>query len=153
MTVLAAEATSATNPSPPLRLVLRPAPRAPQLARRTLRAACGAAGLSPHLVDDAAQVVGELVTQSIRQAHSLVEVVVEIGPEGVTVRVADTARTQPLGPHAPRGVVRSWNVVRRLSAASGCRCDVRGREMWAQLRPWGRRAGMNRRPESDARPI
>lgn len=149
MTVAADGTTSAADGTrsggSPVRLVLRPGVRAPQVARRTLRAAC--VDLSPRLVDDAALIVGELVTQSIRQARSLVEVVVETGPEGVTIRVADKARTQPLSPHAPRDVVRSWNVVRRLSAASGCRCHVAGREMWAQLRPRPRRAGVNRRAE------
>lgn len=113
---------------------LRPRAHAPRTARRLVRHVCAETGLPPRLVDDATFVAGELVTQSLRQTRSPVQIQVILDAGEVTLRVHGpfTAESTP----SPIGVgaLRCWEIVKRLSTSYGYRSDSRGRELWAQLR-------------------
>jgi len=81
--------------------------------------------------DDAAQIVGELVTSSVRQSRSSVDVLVVCSVSGVTMRVHDASTNPPrMGEY---GSARGWDVVRRLSTTWGYCNRENGREFWASL--------------------
>jgi anti-sigma regulatory factor (Ser/Thr protein kinase) len=74
---------------------LPPRSSAPRVARKLVRDLCTGSGLPDNLVDDAALVIGELVTTSVRQAHMAVQVVVVVAADEVTVRVYDKGTMPP----------------------------------------------------------
>ena len=119
---------------------LRPRASAPRIVRHVVYTLCDEAGLPHRFGDDAALVAGELVTASIRQARSDIDVTVEAGPLQVRVGVRDTSDALPMLGFDPRpGPVRSADLVERLSSSWGyCRSDD-GRETWALLRLRDRR--------------
>jgi hypothetical protein len=113
---------------------LRPRASAPRLARRLVHEVCGQVGVPDRVSDDAAQIVGELVTSSIRQARTQVDVLVLCSDAEVTLRVQDTSTQAPLmGEHGQHGAARGWDVVRRLSTTWGYCNRENGRELWASL--------------------
>lgn len=79
----------------PVQAHVRLAPRAsaPRIARKLLRDACAEAGLPRDLIDDAALIIGELVTTSVRQARKAVDVLVSVAGEDVTMRIRDDGTT------------------------------------------------------------
>ena len=91
------------------------------------------AGLPDGVVDDAALVLGELVTEGTRQSHGDIDVVVEVANPTITVRVRD-ARASRL-PGKVSGPARNSGTVRRLAASWGCARHVSGWEVWAVIRP------------------
>lgn len=122
-------------PAQPANVGVRLAPRpvAPRIARKLVRNVCAQAGLTDRVADNAALVAGELVTISVHQTRSVLDVFVTIDAGGVTVCVRDAGAMAP--DDTVRGLTtrRSWALVRRLGRSSGHRATVRGREMWAWL--------------------
>ncbi|MDP9094911.1 MAG: ATP-binding protein [Actinomycetota bacterium] len=112
---------------------LRPRASAPRLARRLVHDLCGQVGVAERVSEDAAQIVDELVTSSIRQARTQVDVYVLCSEAEVTLRVQDTSTQAPLMGERGQNAARGWDVVRRLSTTWGyCNRD-NGRELWASL--------------------
>lgn len=117
------------------RVVLRPSVFAPRIARRMVYELGKTGQLPECLVDDAALVVGELVTDGIRQSRREIEVHVELDGDGMAVRVRN-AHAHTLRPdrEARIGGARASATVRRLADTWGCRRVDDGWEVWAILR-------------------
>jgi hypothetical protein len=114
---------------------LRPTSAAPRISRKLVRDMCDHSPLPAALVDDAALIVGELVTTSIKQAHTVVDVVISVGDGGVTVRVQDSAAELPMPSRCQQpSTARSLDIVQRLSSSWGHYCAESRREFWALLR-------------------
>ena len=113
---------------------LPPRSSAPRVARKLVRDLCTGSGLPDNLVDDAALVIGELVTTSVRQAHMAVQVVVVVAADEVTVRVYDKGTMPPAGLTDRPAAGRSWDTVRRLGTSWGYHGGAGGRAMWASFR-------------------
>jgi hypothetical protein len=115
-------------------LRLRPMSAAPRRARRLVREVCAGRGLPSWVVDDAALIVSELVTTSVRQSHAAVDVEVTVTAEELTVRVYDDSTVPPVGQGCEQDAQRSWAMVRRLGTSWGYHCGADGRQLWASLR-------------------
>lgn len=78
------------------KLELRPDPTSPGLARRFVRSVLADAGIDPLIIEDAALLATELVTNSVIHASTdiTLEVVVENG--AVQIGVTDGSRAQPV---------------------------------------------------------
>lgn len=114
---------------------LRSTKFAPRRARRCVYALGDQAGLPDGVVDDAALVLGELVTESTRQSHGDVDVVIEVANPTITVRVRDARTSSPRLPGQVNGPARNSGTVRRLAASWGCSRHASGWEVWAVIRP------------------
>ena len=116
-------------------LGLPPRSSAPRVARRLVHELGGQAGLPDRVTSDAALVLGELVNTRLRQTHYRVDVVIDLDPDQVTVRVKDhSAAPLQLG-HDPRtGPAHSTAVVERLASSWGYCSRENGHEVWALLR-------------------
>lgn len=108
---------------------------APRRARRFVYELGDPAGLPDGVVDDAALVLGELVTEGTRQSHGDIDVVVEVANPTITVRVRDARASSPRLPGHVNGPARNSGTVRRLAASWGCARHVSGWEVWAVIRP------------------
>src|SRR3954454_12502691 len=114
-------------------LTLEPRPDAPQVARRFVTAQLTAYG-ADDLVDVAALLTSELVTNAVVHAASAVEVDVVRATEGVTVKVRD-ADTGPLVMRAGGGTEldeggRGFLLVDRLAEAWGTEDRAGGKGVW-----------------------
>lgn len=114
-------------------VTLRPRGVSPRLARRLVRELASGSSLPTHVVDDAAFIVGELVTSSIREVHRTAVVTVELDDSYITVRVHDDGG-DPLVSARSGGAMRRWEVVRRLATSWGYARDGEQRELWATIR-------------------
>jgi anti-sigma regulatory factor (Ser/Thr protein kinase) len=91
--------------------------------------------LPDRVVEDAAFVLGELVTMSLDQVGSQTVVTVVLDDREITVRVHDAGTdAKPLRHDRTAGAVRRWDVVKRLAASWGYSRDGVQRELWATLR-------------------
>jgi hypothetical protein len=114
---------------------LRPTVFAPRLARKFVYEVGDPAELPEGLVDDAAFIVGELVSESIRQSRREVEVVIELASTEITVRVRDAHASAPLLKDiADEAPARSSAAIRQLAASWGCCPYLAGWEIWAVMR-------------------
>ena len=119
---------------------LPPRSSAPWMARRLVHQLGGQVGLPDRVTSDAALVLGELVTTRLQQTHRGVDVVIDLDPDQVTVRVKDHSAAPPLLGHDPRtGPAHSTAVVERLSSSWGYSSRENGHEVWALLRAPGPR--------------
>lgn len=114
---------------------LAPRASAPRFARKLVRDICTESGLPDSVADAAALVAGGLVTISVHQVRSPLDVVVLIAADEVTVQVSDVGTVSPDGTgtgtaSTPR---RCWAMVGRLGRSSGYRPTALGREMWASF--------------------
>jgi anti-sigma regulatory factor (Ser/Thr protein kinase) len=113
----------------------RPRSTAPRVARRMLRELARQSQLPARVVDDAAFVLGELVTMSLDQVGSRVAVLVVLDDHEITVRVRDGGTdARALRHDHTAGAIRRWDVVKRLAASWGYTRDGVHRELWATLR-------------------
>ena len=120
----------AESPTTGCRVRLDPTVLAPRTARRLTRQIC--AGLPIRTVDNAALVVGELVTSSVRQSRSPVDLDLRACETGVTISVFDAVT---LGPELhPASFGRCRRVLDAASSAWGCRRTATGRVLWAEIR-------------------
>ncbi|WP_149374649.1 ATP-binding protein [Mycolicibacterium sp. P9-64] len=108
---------------------------APRISRRLVYELCDSAGLPEVLVDDAAFVIGELVTESIRQSRRDVEVEGQLTGQQITVRVRNAkSSAPPIERQATNTPTRNSATVRHLAASWGCCRYQYGWEVWAVLR-------------------
>lgn len=115
---------------------LRPTVFAPRVARKIVHELGDRVKVSDRLVDDAALVVSELVTESIRKKARELEVDVELLPEQIIVRVRNAHAFAPLlGADDEKTPGRRSAVVRHLSSSWGCCRYQHGWEVWAVMRP------------------
>ncbi|TGD88113.1 hypothetical protein BayCH28_10080 [Mycolicibacterium sp. CH28] len=130
---------------------LRPHVFAPRIARKIVHELGDRVKASDRLVDDAALVVSELVTESIRKKARELEVDVELVPEQITVRVRNAHALAPLlGPDDEQTPSRSSAVVRHFSSSWGCRRYQHGWEVWAVMRPTTENSAQLRPRSSDS---
>jgi hypothetical protein len=116
-------------------VTLRPRAVAPRVARRLLRDLARGSRLPSRVVDDAAFVLGELVTMSLQQVGGRTVVTVQLDQREITVRVHDDASDGKALRHVhTAGATRQWDVVRRLAASWGYSRDELQRELWATVR-------------------
>jgi hypothetical protein len=113
---------------------LRPRASAPRLARRLVRDLARGSGLPDRVVDDAAFVLGELVTTSLRQVGGPTTVVIVLDATGITVRVHDDGSDETVREDHSTGAARRWDVVKRLASSWGYSGDGGRRELWATIR-------------------
>jgi len=99
-----------------------------------VREICSGCGLPAGLVEDAALVTGVLVTCSVRQAHTAIQLRVEVSAGAVLVRVEDLGNVlpPPSGDH-PASDGYSLDMVPRLAQRSGFVRTSTGRQGWALL--------------------
>jgi anti-sigma regulatory factor (Ser/Thr protein kinase) len=103
-------------------------------ARKIVRGTCADRGLPTGLVEDAALVAGVLVTHSVRQAHSRIRLLVEVGECAVLVRVEDESGVlPPAAEPAPGTGGYGLAIVGRLARGSGFVRTRTGRQGWALL--------------------
>lgn len=112
---------------------LAPRSSAPRFARKLVRDICVESGLPDSVVDAAALVAGELVTISVHQVRSPLDVVVLVDADEVTVQVRDIGAMPPYGTGHGSTPRRCWAMVGRLGRSSGYRETALGREMWASF--------------------
>jgi len=113
---------------------LRPCAMAATAARKIVRDTCADRGLPTGLVEDAALVAGVLVTHSVRQAHSRIRLLVEVGECAVLVRVEDQSSVLPAAIGEDRAAAGyGLDMVGRVAARSGFVGTSTGRRGWALL--------------------
>lgn len=117
------------------RIRLHPTVFAPRISRKLVYEVGDPAGLPDGLVDDAAFVVGELVTESIRQSHRDIEVEVQLTDQQITIRVRNATAQAPLIGQVEKVPARHSATVRQLATSWRCWQYQRGWEVWAVLRP------------------
>jgi hypothetical protein len=112
---------------------LRPGWLAPSVARRIVRQTCELEQLPPLLIDAAAMTAGELVTVSVQQARTHLDLLVVVEANAILVTVHDGFTSSPISAQNSmvRGLPRSIAVVNRLSTCWGCLRLGTGRELWA----------------------
>jgi hypothetical protein len=113
---------------------LRPKPTAPRVARRLVRDLARGSALPERVVDNAAFVLGELVTTSLRQVGHPALVSVMLDDTQITVRVHDDGSERTVRDDRGAGANRSWEVVKRLATSWGYSDDGARRELWATIR-------------------
>jgi hypothetical protein len=113
---------------------LRPKATAPRVARRLVRDLARGSALPERVVEDAAFVLGELVTTSLRQVGHATHVSVELDATQITVRVHDDGSAQTVREDHGAGATRRWEVVKRLATSWGYADDGDRRELWATIR-------------------
>lgn len=88
------------------------------------------------LLDDAALVATELVTNAVMHGQSGVTVQLSVTAESVRISVADTSPAMPaMGCPSDRGASgRGLNIVSGLASAWGTEATVSGKRVWAELR-------------------
>jgi hypothetical protein len=117
-------------------LRLRPRPAAPQVARTFVDKVCRRSALPRNVTDNATLIAGELVTTSVTQARTDIELSVHVCADRVMLRVHDWGDGSPLvSPDGRAGVKRTWNIVRRVAVSWGYSCGPTGRDLWASLTP------------------
>jgi hypothetical protein len=85
------------------------------------------------LVEDAALVAGVLVTHSVRQAHSRIRLLVEVGAGVVLVRVEDDSGVLPPAAEPAPATGYGRAIVGRLARGSGFIRTRTGRQGWPLL--------------------
>ncbi|CAN5790505.1 hypothetical protein BH09ACT7_BH09ACT7_38850 [soil metagenome] len=126
--------TATRSASTRRRALLHPTVFAPRIARRMVHELGDPADLPERVVDDAALVLGELVTESIRQSRRDVEVDVQLRNQQITLRVRDAHARAPLfDGEIENAPARSSATVQHLAASWGCCRYERGWEVWAVL--------------------
>jgi anti-sigma regulatory factor (Ser/Thr protein kinase) len=112
---------------------LAPDPHAPAVARASVREVCDP--VAPHLVDDAALLVSELVTNAVRHGEAPVTLLVDCDPAGITVVVQDAGQTLPAIRRTSRRIEggRGLQLVSRIAADWGVRPTARGKQVWFRL--------------------
>lgn len=115
---------------------LRPNVFAPRIARKIVFELGDRMEVADRLIDNAALVVSELVTQSIRQNPRDLEVDVELSGGQITVRVRNPHALAPLLDAVDEKTPgRSSAAVRHFSSSWGCCRYKHGWEVWAVMRP------------------
>jgi hypothetical protein len=102
-------------------------------ARKIVRDTCAGRGLPTGLVEDAALVAGVLVTHSVRQVHTRIRLLVEVGERAVLVRVEDNSAVLPATGAARGTGGYGLPLVGRLAQGSGFVRTRTGRQGWALL--------------------
>ena len=133
------------DPAQVVRVELPGSPHAPSMARRTVTATLGEAGLHDQ-VDTAALLVSEVATNALRHGGGPEELIIEIDAEGVSVGVTDGSPQPPheersAGPGAVRvvggGLTESGRgllLVDMLADSWGWRPEAGGKLVWFRLR-------------------
>lgn len=108
-------------------------PFAPRFVRRVVREVCAGSALPSRTIDDAVLVASELVTDRLKQTRTVLDVTVEAGRCGVTIRVRDrdTVPSTPVRGGSPR----CREIVHRLASSWGYSHGQHGWAAWASLRP------------------
>jgi anti-sigma regulatory factor (Ser/Thr protein kinase) len=119
----------------PLDLVLPRSVEAPGLARKALRRWMAALALSDELVEDAALVVSETVTNAVVHASSAPRVFVTLVDGRLRVEVYDTSRALPVlrAPSAATGG-QGMRIVAGIAHACGWSTTSNGKVVWTELR-------------------
>jgi hypothetical protein len=115
---------------------LRPRASAARVARRLVRDLCAGSRLPDELIENAVLVAGHLVTSSVKQSGTELDVVVEVHADAVTVRVQDGLGYAHPSPARPgwKGANRSQDIIARHSTSWGYCHRGAGRESWASFR-------------------
>lgn len=117
----------------PRTLILPPRGVAPRAARQLVRTVGTDAGFDARVVENAALVAGELVTDRISATRHRVSVTVEVRADGMAVRVLDVEIAQPWIRHTPS--LRCERMLRRLTASWGYAAGDPARlETWLLVR-------------------
>jgi anti-sigma regulatory factor (Ser/Thr protein kinase) len=124
-------------------LLLHRGPDAPALARSSLRDLSRTVS-SPELIENAALVVTELVTNAVRYSQGDVELHLKVGTHALLIVVRDE---DPSLPEVSGREAAAWfeesgrglTIVAALAYACGCEEEPRGgKRMWALLTSHGR---------------
>ena len=113
--------------------VLEPCAAAPRAARKLLRSSCERLPFPTSVVNDAAVVLGELVSMSLQWAQHAVRVSVDADGTVVAVRVTTPPPATHTVPQAATWA-RSLNIVQSLSTSWDYRIDESGAQMSAEIR-------------------
>lgn len=115
------------------RVTVRPRWFAPRSVRRMVGEACTGLALPSQTTHDAMLVASGLVTDRLKQARTPLDVMIEAGCHGITIRVRDP-NTLPSAPERA-GSRRTQEIVHRLASSWGYSHDQHGWTQWASLRP------------------
>ena len=88
------------------------------------------------LVDAAALLATELVTNAVRHAHTEMTLEIEASRDGVRLEVSDGSKTMPaMREHSTGAHGRGLLLVNRIAEAWGTEPRPDGKSVWAQLTP------------------
>jgi anti-sigma regulatory factor (Ser/Thr protein kinase) len=108
-------------------------PEAPGEARQALQQWLTGLSRPVQLIDDAALVVSELVTNAVRHTDSAPVVVAQLDGSRLRIEVHDHSR-QPATPVTrPDGGGLGLHIVARLADSWGCEPTPTGKYVWAEL--------------------
>lgn len=115
-----------------MELTLDPEPRSPRIARRSVAEFLRRKGATDDLVNTAALLVSEVVTNAVVHARTVVRVRCEVERLGARIEVADESTSEPIvwehdvDALAGRGLV----LVDALATAHGVRSTKAGKVVW-----------------------